>query len=63
MRLQLTISDEAVERIDKYAKMLGISRSALCTTWIGQGLMGYDKANEMINTEMLKGLDKITETK
>ncbi len=62
MRLQLTISDEAVERIDRYAKMLGISRSALCTTWIGQGLMGYDKANEMIN-EQKEVLLKETATK
>lgn len=63
MRLQITISDEIVEKIDKYAKMLGISRSAICATWIGQGVMGYDKANEMINTEMMKGLEQITETK
>lgn len=49
MKLQITVSDELVEQIDNYAKMMGISRSALCATWIGQGVMTYNKSYQMID--------------
>ena len=47
MKLQITVSDELCERIDRYAKMMGTSRSAICAVWIGQGVMGFDKAMEI----------------
>ena len=50
MKLQITVSDEMVKQIDKYAEMMGISRSALCATFIGQGIMGYNKSFEMIGS-------------
>lgn len=49
MKLQVNVSDELVGRIDKYAQMMGVSRSALCAMFIGQGVMGYDKAYEAID--------------
>lgn len=58
MKLQITVSDELCERIDRYAKMMGQPRSSLCAVWIGQGVMGFDKAMEIANdpkyVEMLK---------
>jgi len=50
MKLQINVSDVMVKEIDKYAKMMGISRSALCATFIGQGIMGYNKSFEMIGS-------------
>lgn len=47
MKLQINVSDELCARIDKYAKMMGSSRSSLCAVWIGQGVMGFDRAMEI----------------
>lgn len=44
MRLQVNANDEMVKKIDKYADMMSVSRSALCAILIGQGLAGFDKA-------------------
>lgn len=49
MKLQVNVSDELVAQIDKYAGMLGISRSALCATFIGQGVLGYNKSFQVID--------------
>lgn len=47
MKVQVNVSDEMVEGIDKYAKAMGVSRSALCSMWIGQGKMAFDKSFEI----------------
>lgn len=49
MKLQVNVSDEMVENIDKYAKQMGVSRSALCSMLIGQGIMGYNKGMELLS--------------
>lgn len=48
MRVQVNVSDELVEKIDNYAKTMGVSRSALCSVFIGQGVMGYDKSFQLV---------------
>ena len=48
MRVQVNLSDEMVENVDKYAKSMGVSRSALCSMLIGQGIMGYDKSMDIL---------------
>ena len=50
MRLQITVNDDLVKKIDKYAKMIGISRSAMCALWIGQGVVGYILSREVYST-------------
>ncbi len=60
MRLQITVNDDLVKKIDKYAKMIGISRSAMCALWIGQGVVGYEKANELINNNTIEFLKEST---
>ncbi len=63
MKVQVTVSDEMVNKIDKYASLMGISRSALCATFIGQGIMGYDKTYEMLDDFVEKELSKSNENK
>lgn len=42
MRVQVNVSDDLVKKIDEYAKIMGVSRSALCSVWIGQIVMCYE---------------------
>lgn len=49
MRVQVNLSEEMVERVDNYSKLMGVSRSALCSMLVGQGIMGLDKANDIIS--------------
>lgn len=49
MRVQVNLSDDMVSKVDNYAKMMGVSRSALCSMLIGQGIMSYDKGIELIS--------------
>ena len=49
MRVQVNLSDEMVINVDKYAKSMGVSRSALCSMLIGQGIMSYNKGMDILN--------------
>jgi len=49
MKLQVNVSDELVKQVDMYAGMMGISRSALCATFIGQGVLSYNKSFQAID--------------
>lgn len=49
MRVQVNVDDEMVKKIDLYAKKMGVTRSALCSVFIGQGIMGYDKSFEILD--------------
>lgn len=49
MRVQVNLSDEMVEKVDGYAKKMGVSRSALCSMLVGQGIMSYDKSMDIIS--------------
>lgn len=48
MRVQVNLSDEMVTKVDNYARMMGVSRSALCSVLVGQGIMGFDKAADVL---------------
>lgn len=50
LKVQVNLSDDIVLEIDKYAKMMGVSRSALCAIFIGQGILGYHKSFELMGT-------------
>jgi metal-responsive CopG/Arc/MetJ family transcriptional regulator len=61
MYIQVNLNKHLVEKIDKYANDMGTSRSALCCTFIGQGVMSYEKAFKTIDTfakEMAKNTQK-----
>ena len=49
MRVQVNLSDEMVERVDAYANMIGVNRSALCAVLVGQGVMAYDKSMDLLS--------------
>ena len=44
MRLQVNANEQMVAKLDKYAERMAVSRSALCSMLIGQGLMGLDRS-------------------
>lgn len=46
MKVQINLSDDLVAKIDKYAKAMGVSRSALCGVWIGQTVMSMERTLE-----------------
>ena len=46
MKVQVNLSEDLVARIDKFAKLMGVSRSALCGVWIGQAVMSMEKTFE-----------------
>lgn len=49
MRVQVNLSDEMVAKVDVYARKMGVSRSALCSMLVGQGIMGYDKSMDLLS--------------
>lgn len=49
MRIQVQISDEMLEKLDFYAKKMGVSRSAICAIFIGQGVLGLDKSMQILD--------------
>jgi len=48
-RVQVIVSKEMSDKIDLYSSKMGLSRSALCCQFIGQGIMGYDKAFDVVD--------------
>lgn len=48
MRVQVNLNDDIVKKIDEYGKAIGVSRSALCATWIGQSVLSLDKSMDII---------------
>lgn len=57
MRVQVNLSDEIVNDLDKLAKRYGVSRSALCSTLIGQGISSHMEAYEICsNPELLASI-------
>lgn len=48
MRVQVNLGDSLVKKVDEYAKEMGVTRSSFCAMIIGQTVMSYDKAFEML---------------
>lgn len=58
MRVQINLSEEMCASVDSYAKKMGVSRSALCSMLIGQGIMNYDNSYK-IAEKVLKDTAKM----
>lgn len=43
-RIQVMISEEMKERLEKLSKQTGCSMSAMCNMWISQGSLSYEMA-------------------
>ena len=63
MRVQVNLSDELVSKVDFWAKKIGVSRSALCSVLVGNGIMGYDKALEVFEQMKTDFTNDFTENK
>ena len=54
MRVQVNLSKEMIERIDKIASLYGVTRSGLLATFIGQQVtqveMGQTLASNLLNS-------------
>lgn len=48
-KIQVTLSNKLIKKIDRYAEDIGVSRSALCALWIGQSCMALDN---LVRTSM-----------
>lgn len=48
MRVQVNLSDEMVAKVDAYSKKMGLSRSGLCASLIGQSIMSFDKSMDLL---------------
>ncbi len=56
VRLQAVVSEDMASRVSVYADKLGVSVSSLCAMLIGQGIMNFDKAYELLETTALKAI-------
>lgn len=41
MKIQVTLSDEMLSKVDFYARKIGVSRSSLCAVFISQCIINY----------------------
>lgn len=48
IRVQVSLSVDMCQKVDKLAYSLGVSRSSLCSVLIGQGVMGFEKGVELV---------------
>lgn len=66
MKVQVNLNEDIVKKIDDYAKLIGVSRSAVCAMWIGNAVVGVDKATETLqrmSDDMVKTLTEETKQK
>lgn len=50
MKVQVNLSEEFVNELDKFAKEMGVSRSSLCAVWLGQQMKSVKTANHLISS-------------
>lgn len=48
IRVQVSLSVDMCDKVDKLAYSLGVSRSSLCSVLIGQGMMSFEKGFEIV---------------
>jgi hypothetical protein len=56
--LQVVVSQKLADRIDYYANYMGMSRSGLCASIIGQGILGYDKVGSVLENYVIGEISK-----
>ena len=48
MRIQINLSDRILKRVDEEAELLGTSRGAMLTTWIGEKINTIDQTRAIL---------------
>ena len=61
--LQFVVSQKLADRIDYYANYMGMSRSGLCASIIGQGILRYDLGCSKIDTLEYYVLNEISKNR
>ena len=56
--LQFIVSQNLADRIDYYANYMGMSRSGFCASIIGQGILGYDKIDNVLENYVFNEISK-----
>jgi hypothetical protein len=56
--LQFVVSQKLADRIDYYANYMGMSRSGLCASIIGQGILAYDKVGSILENYLVAEISK-----
>lgn len=49
-RVNISLSDEMLTRLDYYSALFGIPRASMCTMLIGQGIVAWDKSLSVTET-------------
>lgn len=60
-KFQVTVSDEVAEKVKEFSGYMGLSRSAFCAVAIGEKIMQYEKAYQIIDKFGDKLIQKETE--
>lgn len=50
MRIQVNLGDALLQKVDKLSEACGVTRSALCSMLISQGVLAYDKTFEIMDS-------------
>jgi len=50
MRIQVNLGDALQVKVDKLADACGVTRSALCSMLISQGVLAYEKSFEVMDS-------------
>lgn len=53
----VTLSDEMADKVEKYAKKIGVTKSSLCAQFIGQSIMGFDSIDAAVGKAFLSTVD------
>ena len=69
-RINISLSDEMLERLDHYSALFGIPRASMCTMLIGQGIFAWDKSlslseemTQQVNSRLAEEIQKRLLTK
>lgn len=64
MRVQFTLGDRMVEKLDALAEEIGMTRSAACTFLVTQGLLSFEHSKKALGSlpeaivEAIRGKDE-----
>ena len=48
-RIQITVNEDMLPKLDYYAERMGVTRSALCAVWLGDAILNHDKAYALLD--------------
>lgn len=61
MRIQVNLEETMIDKVDAYAKALGVSRSAFCAFVVGQYVWSLEKGMESVGVSAQEVLAKVAE--